>query len=154
MDEIRVNGNQLSWGSITVKIGNERVYGLTSVGYGEKLEVVLTYGMGKAHAPRGRTRGKYVPEPLKLGGAKSTIQSIRDKLKAQSGSNSYGITEFEVVIQHFESEETPIQVEAHRCRYVGTTVQDEESADPSKEEIECSVMSYAINGATLFEVDQ
>lgn len=43
-DKIRVNGDVLSWGSITVKIGGEEVHGLTGVTYDHKRERTKVYG--------------------------------------------------------------------------------------------------------------
>jgi hypothetical protein len=79
-DPIRVNGNLHSWGSITVKIGGERYYGFTGVAYGDKRERTHGHGMGRHHAPRGMSAGKYTPEPLKLTGYKASIQELREAL--------------------------------------------------------------------------
>ena len=54
-DVIRVNGNQVSWGSIVLKFNGQRFYGFTSISFSDKRERVHAYGMGRHHAPRGRS---------------------------------------------------------------------------------------------------
>lgn len=151
-DEIRVNGNILSWGSIKIKLDGVPYYGFTSVSYSDKRERVKAYGMGKHHAPRGRSRGKYTVEPAKLGGPKDSIQRLREALAAKSANgSSYGDVEFEVVIQYFERDQIPITVQLERCVIVTNSSSEEESADPLKEEIELDVMKIYRNGLTLFD---
>jgi len=153
-DQIRVNGNLHSWGSITVKAGGSRYYGFDLVSYADKRERVKGYGTGRAHVPRGRSSGKYTVEPVKLRGPKSTMAALRADLAAQSpDKKSYGSVEFEIVVQYVEpgSSELPICDELSRCVYVGTSTSHEESADPLKEEIECDCMLIRRNGLSLFE---
>ena len=67
VDQVRINGNVYSWGSLTVKVGGERWYRLTSISYADKRERVKAYGQAKHQAPTGRSRGKYAVEPVKAG---------------------------------------------------------------------------------------
>lgn len=151
-DDIRVNGNQHSWGSIKVKIDGVPYFGFKSISYGDKRERVKAYGMGKHQAPRGRSRGKYSTEPSKLGGPKSSIQALREALAAKSPDGiSYGDVEFEVVIQYYERYELPITVQLERCVIVENTSSEEEGADPLNEEIALDVMKIYRNGLTLFD---
>lgn len=91
-DEIRVNGNVHSWGSIILK-------------YGDARERAKVYGMGRHHAPRGRTRGKYTVEPVTLRGPKGTVQQLRALLAQQAPDGvSYGDVEFQIVVQYTETE--------------------------------------------------
>lgn len=151
-DKVRIRGNVLSWGSIIVKVDGERFSGFTSLSYGDKRERTYQWGMGKHQAPRGRSRGKYTPEPVKLGGPKSTIADLRAALMARAADGiSYGDVEFQIVAQYVESDETPVTVELERCVIVGNTSQEEESADPLKEEIEISCMKVIRNGGTLYD---
>ncbi len=151
-DQIKVNGNVHSWGSIIFKVAGDRFYGFTSISYADKRERSKTYGMGKHHAPRGRTRGKYTTEPVKVKGPKDTCNALRKKLAelSQSGT-SYGDTEFEIVVQYVESDLEPITVELADCTYVGTTTSDEESAEALTEEIEIDTMAIRRNGLALFD---
>lgn len=151
-DAIRVNGNQVSWGSIVLKVGGERMFGFTSIDFGDKLEVVLAWGMGKHHAPRGRSRGKYTPDPVKLKGPKTSVQELRQMLADLSVDGaSYGTVEFEIVVQFSEADEPPITVEIERCRFVANRASHEESADPLQDEIEISCMKIRHNGLVLFD---
>lgn len=151
-DQIRVNGNILSWGSIKMKFGGEPFFGFTSVQYADKRERVFQWGMGKHHAPRARSRGKYTPEPGKLGGPKSTIQALREFLAAQSADGaSYGDVHFDIVIQYVEADDLPITVELEDCVITGNSSNEEENPDPLKEEIEISYMKVRRNGVVLFD---
>lgn len=155
-DGIRVNGNQLSWGSIIAKIDGERFHGFTSIAYADKRERVKSYGMGRHQAPRARSRGKYTVEPVKLGGPKTTMQALRDALAARSSDQtSYGDVEFELVVQYVEpGDEQPLQVDIERCVFVANSSSEEEGGDPLKEEIEIDAMLIRRNGLTLFDSSQ
>jgi hypothetical protein len=155
-DQIRVNGNVHSWGSIVAKIDGDRFHGFTSISYGDKRERVKGYGMGRHQAPRARSRGKYSTDPVKLAGPKSTIQALRDKLA--SGSSSYGDTEFQIVVQYVETGvsggDSPMTVEIDRCVITADVSTNEESSDPLKDEIEIDCMLIRRNGLTLFDSSQ
>jgi hypothetical protein len=154
-DKIRVNGNQMSWGSLIFKVAGERYTGFTSVDFGDKLEVVLAYGMGKHQAPRARSRGKYVPDPLKVKGPSTTVQALRQKLAdlSQSGT-SYGTIEFNGTLQYSEADEDPLTVEFERCRFVANRAAHEEGAEVLQDEVEISVMKIRRNGLVLFDDSQ
>lgn len=149
-DEKRINGAQVSWGSIKLKVDGETFSGFTSLSYGDKLEVVVGYGMGKHHAPRGRSAGKYIVDPVKLAGPPSTMNALREKLASLSSDGiSYGQVDFLIVAQYVEANEVPMTVEIERCRYVATVENREESAELLKDEVEISAMLIRRNGLTL-----
>lgn len=151
-DSIRVNGNQVSYGSITLKIDSDKYFGFKSLSYSDKRERVKSWGMGKHQAPRGRSRGKYTPDNVKLGGPKATIQELREALAAKSADGkSYGDVEFEIVTQYTESDEIPMTVEIERCVWAANSSSEEESADPLFEEIEIDCMKIRRNGLVLFD---
>jgi len=151
-DGIRVNGNQLSWGSIVLKLRGEDYYGFTAISYADKVERVKAYGMGRHHAPRGRSRGKYTLENVKLTGWKSSAQIFREALaQASNSGTSYGNVEFLISVLYSEPDEPNVAVEIGGCVYVATTSSEEESADPLKEEIEIDPMYIRRNGLVLFE---
>lgn len=151
-DQIRVNGNQHSWGSIVVKIDGDRYYGFTAIKYSDSRERVKAYGMGKHHAPRGRSKGKYAVEPVGLTGWKSSIQALREALAAKSSDgNSYGDVEFQIVVQYVETGENPITVELDRCVFTKNTSNEEEGPDPLSEEVELDCMKIRRNGKVLFD---
>lgn len=151
-DEIRVNGNLHSWGSITAKIAGDPYYGFTAISYGDTRERVKAYGMGRHHAPRGRSRGKYTVEPVQLTGPKGTVQQLRQALADQSADGvSYGDVEFQVVVQYIEPDDTPITVELEDCVWVKNTSSEEEGTDPLSEDIELDCMKIRRNGLVLFD---
>lgn len=151
-DEIRINGNQFSWGSIILKIDGERFYGLTSLSYGDKRVRKKTYGMGKAQAPRGRTRGKYEPDPGKIGGAKSTVQALIDLLASKSSDGkSFGNVSFEALAQYIDEGENPITVRLEDCVVTGHASSESEGQDELNDELEIDYMRVYRNGKTLFD---
>jgi len=151
-DQIRINGNIVSWGSITLRVDDEIFTGFTSLSYSDKRERTKQYGMGKHHAPRARTRGKYTVEPVKLKGPKSTMHALRTKLASLSpDGNSYGDYEFHINTQYIEDFEPEMYVDIERCVYVGTSSSEEENPDPLQEEIEIDAMAIRRNGMTQFD---
>ena len=150
-DEIRVNGNQHSWGSIEVKVDGDRYFGFTAISYGDTRERVKAYGMGRAQAPRGRSRGKYTTEPVGLTGWKGSIQQLRQALADANDGESYGDTIFQIVVQYVEADDTPITVELEDCVWVKNTSSEEEGPDPLKEEIEIDCLRIRRNGLVLFD---
>lgn len=151
-DQVRINENICSWGSITLRIDDEIFSGFVSLSYSDKRERTKVYGMGKHHAPRARTRGKYSTEPGKLKGPKSTMHALREKLASKSkDGNSYGDFEFHVNAQYIEADEPEMYVDLERCVYVGTSSTEEENPDPLMEEIEIDMMAIRRNGRTLFD---
>ena len=154
-DQVRINGNQHSWGSIVVKIDGDRYYGFTAIKYADSRERVKAYGMGRHHAPRGRSRGKYQVEPVGLTGWKSSIQALREALASKSANGeSYGDVVFQIVVQYIEEDDTSITVELEDCVFVKNTSNDEEGPDPLSEEIEIDCMRIRRNGKTLFDSNQ
>jgi|SoimicMinimDraft_4_1059732.scaffolds.fasta_scaffold11362_2 hypothetical protein len=151
-DQIVVNNNQISWGSIILKVRAERFYGFTGISFADKRERVKGYGQGRHHAPRGRSAGKYSVENVKLTGWKASVQQLRQELALQSlAPGGYGDVEFEIDVQYIEADEMPIQVLIERCVWAGNSTSDEESPDPLKEEIEIDCMLIRRNGLVLFD---
>lgn len=151
-DEIRVNGNVHSWGSITVKVDGDPFHGFTSIGYGDARERSKVYGMGRHHAPRGRTRGKYTTDPVTIKGPKSSVDALCAALAQRSTSGtSYGDVPFQIVVQFTETEETPITVEIEDCVITKISASHEEGPDVLVDEIEADCMKIRRNGKVLFD---
>lgn len=152
-DQIRVNGNAHSWGSIEVKVDGDRFFGFTSIGYADARERVKAYGMGRAQAPRARSRGKYTTEPVTLSGQKSSMQELRQALADAPGADgeSYGDTIFQIVVEYVEDDDTPITVELEDCVLVKNTTSEEEGPDPLNEDVEIDCMRIRRNGLVLFD---
>ena len=150
-DPIIVNGSQMSWGSIVLKLDAERFTGFTAIAFSDKRERVKAYGMGRSHAPRGRSLGKYTIDPVKLTGWKSSVQIFREALAAQApDGESYGDVEFQIVCQYIEGDERDVTVEIDRCVWASNTSSDEENPDPLKEDVEFDAMFIRRNGLALF----
>ena len=151
-DQIRVNDNGLSWGSIVPKIDGDPVYGFTSITFSDKRERVKGYGAGRHQAPTRRSRGKYTVDPVKLTGYRAAVAELRDRLAARSPDGlAYGDVEFQVVVTYFEADEMPLIVVAERCVWVASTATDEEGSELLKEEIELDAMLIRRNGLVLFD---
>ena len=151
-DQIRVNGNLQSWGSIVLKVDGEPFTGFDSISYGDKLEMVKGYGMGRHHAPRGRTAGKYSVDPTKIRGYKSSWHAVREYLASRSrDGKSYGTVPFLVVVQFVEEGEVPMVVEIEGCKIAVQSTSHEEGPDPLKEEVELDSMLIRRNGKTLYD---
>lgn len=151
-DQIEVNGSQFSWGSIEVKLDGEVFTGFTKIAYGDSRERTKAYGMGRHHAPRGRSRGKYATDPVQLTGWKGSVQTLREALASKSADgNSYGDVEFEITVSYIEADETPMLVEIRRCVWAKSAASNEEGPDPLSEEIEIDCMFIVRNGKTLYE---
>jgi len=152
MSDIKtVNGIDVSWGSMKLKIGGEIFYGHTSVNWGHKLTESVGYSSKRSQAPDRRSRGKYETDPLKVKMYFSMAQALRAKLKAMStdGTN-YGEPEFAGVLQYIE--ETSNQshmVEFFRLRYVTETSANEEGPDLAMVEVELKPLLIKVDGAYL-----
>ena len=151
-DPQRINRNQYSWSSIIFKLAEERFTGFTSISFGDKRERVKAYGMGRHHAPRGRSAGKYSVDPVKVVGWKSSVQALREALaKLSPDGKSYGDVEFQGLVQYVEADESEVTVELDRLVWASNTTSDEEAPDPLKEEFELDCMLIRRNGLYLFD---
>lgn len=151
-DPIRVNQNQLSWGSIRCIIDGNPITGFTAISFADKRERVKAYGMGRHHAPRGRSAGKYTTETVKLTGWKSSVQNLIAQLAERAPDQaSYGNVEFTIMVIYSEPSEPNIDVMITGCVITSQSAADEESADPLKEELEIDCMAIRRNGLTLWD---
>ena len=151
-DAIYVNENQLSWGSIVCKVADEVIYGFKSISFSDKRTRVKAYGMGRHQAPRGRSRGKYEADPVKLGGYRAAVAELRERLAELSADGlSYGDVEFQIVATYTERDEMPLIVVAERCVWISNSASDEEGGENLMEEIEVDTMFIRRNGLVLFD---
>lgn len=151
-DQQRINGNMFSWSSVYFKIDGERFYGIKSITYGDNRERVKGYGMGRSHAPRGRSGGKYNVDPVAVTMEKATTRQLRDELAARApDGTSVGNVQFEIVVQYVEADETPITDTIFGCVWGKTAAKAEEGSDPLYDEIEFDAMGIRWNGKTLFD---
>ncbi len=152
-NEVRINGNVLSWGSVICRINGTPQHWLTSISYSEKRERSVVYGMGRHHAPRGRTLGKYSVENPKIKGPMADATGFVESLASQADDGaSYGDVRFDIALQFVEeSSGQSVTIEIEDCRIVGLSDSAEEGADALQTEIEIHAMRLRRNGKTLFD---
>lgn len=151
-DAARVNGNLISWGSFEIKIDDEPYSGVTAVDYNHSRERAYAYGTGRHHSPRGRTAGKYTPEPLVITCWKSTAKAIRERLKAAaSDGRSYGNAIVGIVLQYIEEDDDTVTVDAQECVLTKEEMSDEEGPEGLNEKLTFMPMRYVINDGTLYD---
>jgi hypothetical protein len=150
-DQVRINGNAVSWGSIKLKAADEIFSGFNSVSWEHKRTRTYLYGMAQAQTPRARSRGKYEPGAVKLGGPKDSILALKKRLAQLSpNGKNYGDVVFQIIVEFVEEGNESQLVRIEDCVIVGVTSSHEESADPLKDELEISCMRIVENSMTLF----
>jgi hypothetical protein len=150
VDPVSINGNEFDWGSILVTLNGDPINGVAALKYSDKLERQKSYGLGKAHKPRGRTRGKYAAEGS-ITFWVSTAESFRQRLNKLSNGKGFGSVTFQLVVQYVEDGQTTITIELVDCRVAGDDGSAEENPDPLKEEFPLDIMSLRRNGITLYD---
>ncbi len=154
-DQTRINGTMHGWSSVVAKLDGDRFFGFKSIAYGDSRERGKGYGMGRHYSPRGRTAGKYTPEPVAVTMEKETARALRAALaqKASDGK-SFGNVVFQIVVQYVEPDGTSITDELEDCVWVKTSAKSEESPDPLYEDVEFDCMRIRWNGTTLYDGTQ
>jgi hypothetical protein len=150
-EPLRVNGNLIGWGSHILRIDGDRAIGVTAINWDQARERAYGAGMNRAHAPIGRTGGKYLPGALKTTMYKHTAIALREKLAAQaSDQQSYGNVAVPIFLQVAEGDVTST-TEFEECVVTKESSDAEENPDPEKEVWEWSVMRILNNGLSLFD---
>lgn len=150
-DQLRVNGNLYSWSSIATKVGGQALVGITAIEYSDSRERVLGYGQNRSHSPIGRSAGKYTPDPVKLTVWKHAADALRAQIQKLGTTNSFGNTEFTIVVQYTESTGVGITDILRRCVITKSSTKSEEAPDPLKEDLEIQCMAISWNGRTLYD---
>jgi hypothetical protein len=154
-DQRRINGVQISWSSCKLTIDGESIFGFISISFKDALEVSYAYGAGRDHGPRGRSAGKYTPDPVVISMWASTAQEVRRMLsqraQQQGRGNSYGKAVVPIVLQYIEADDSTMTIEFEECRYLSASTSNEEGADALKEDVEFSPMRLRRNGLVLFD---
>lgn len=157
-DSIRINGNAFSWGSLIAKISStgDRFFGFTKIsGMGQTRERQYVWGMSPAQGPRGRSRGKYTPKPVKIGGPVDSIESFIAALTALSiDGQSYGDVRFDFQIQAVEPGLPVVNITLEDCVVTDEDASFEEGPEALEEEITLMPMRYNRNGQVLFDASQ
>jgi len=152
-DQVTINGSQMSWASLTVRVHGMLLSGFTALSYDDKREQALLWGAGHAQTPRGKTSGQYTPGVCKITGYVSTTQEMRALLaKLSPSGSSYGGVEFQVVAQFIElgSEEAQTAV-LGRCTWVSNSASFQQGTDGLVEDVEFQPMWITRNGLSLYE---
>lgn len=152
IDDVRINGKMYSWSSVITKLDGERIFGLKSISYSDKVERSYGYGQGRHHGPRGQSAGKYTPGPVTMGFEKQTADLVRKKIasKAVGGTSLAGV-KFQFTIQYSELGADPITDELVDVRWASIDSKNEEGPDPLYEEAEFTCMRVLWNGIALFD---
>lgn len=151
-DAVRVNGRQIDWGSVRLRINGTPYYGFTAIEFSDGLEVSHAYGAGRHRGPRGRTAGKYMPEPLVLTCWRSTTKQIREDLAAEaSDGRSYGSVIIPISVQYIEPDDAEVSVDAEECKLIKIETSDEEGPDGLSDKLTFHVMRYRFDGLTQFD---
>jgi hypothetical protein len=151
-DAIRINGNLYSYGSVRVKIDGEPFTGLTTIDYGDKLVMAKGYGLGVAQGARGRTRGRYETDEVKLTAYRDSAQALIASLSLRSSNGlSYGAVTFQMILQYIELGNVPINVVIDRCRISGVTDSNSEGSEALMTDFSIDCMAILRNGKTLFD---
>jgi hypothetical protein len=151
-DPILINGNVHSYASLVAKIANVKWNGFTAINYAQKRPRSKVYGMGRAGGPRGRTSGRYEPDPVTVKGPKSTIAQLKKELAQRSSDQkSYGNVAFDLTLQYIDAGEQSITVLFEGLTIVGESTSNEEGPDAIIEELTLDVMRIKENGLTLYD---
>lgn len=153
-DTVRVNGVQISWSSVKLKIAGTPYSGITAVEYADGVEKAFAYGMGRHHAPRGVTRGKYTPEPFVLTCWASTAQAIRSDLNAKAGARGISNVPVAIVLQYVEKDDAVITIEALDATLTKNEASNEEGPDALSEKLTFLPMRIKRNGVALYDTTE
>lgn len=153
-DSVRINGLQISWASVKLKIDGEPYSGVTAVEYADGIELSYAYGMARHHAPRGRTAGRYTPEPMVITAFMATSKAIQQALASRAGGRGVSTVEVPIVLQYIEKDDAVITIEALSSRLVKIEGGAEESPDATTEKLTFMPMRYLRDGVALHDTTE
>jgi hypothetical protein len=140
------------WSSIVFKINGQRYYKIKDIDFGDGMEQVLVYGMGKNRSPVGRTRGKYVPKPVAITFMADAAEAVRADLGNLAGTRGLSAVAVNILLQRIETDEGPtITVEINGCTLTENANTDSEGADPSEEKLTFQPLTIKRNGRALYD---
>lgn len=151
----RVNGNLISWGSCTFKLGGEVFTSVAEIAYNDKIETAQGYGMAPHQGPRGRTRGKYSCDPTKVKMFLDGVRDLRVKLMLlASDQRSYGTVVFDGEVQFAEPGMDAHVHQLFGLRWTNEAETVSEGPDGIMAEIELNTMYIIRDGGTIFDSSQ
>lgn len=137
-----VNGVEYAWVDITVNILGRQVPGITSIEYGDSREKQNNFGAGTN--PVSRSRGKRVPENVKMTLYKSEMQGLQ---AIAPNGNIDDIPPFDIVVSYTNSEQVNVTDTIKNCEFMGNKRSASEgSAEGIKVELEliCSHVEWSV----------
>lgn len=150
-DQVKINGLQISWASFKAKIGGVPYSGISSIEFSDGVEQELAYGTGRHQAPRGKTRGKYVPEPLVMTVYNSTAEAIRKDLASKAGGRGISSVSVPIVLQFVEKDDSIVTIEALESTLVKNESSHEEGPAALTEKLTWRPMRILRNGVSLYD---
>jgi hypothetical protein len=154
-DSVRINGIQISWSSVRFKIDGTPYYGITAIEYGDGMERALAYGMGRHHAPRSRTRGKYTPKPFVVTGFTATARTIRQALAQRAGTAGIASVLVPILLQYSETADGPtITIEAFDCTLDDIEAGHDEGPDPLSEKLTFQPLRLKRDGVAMYDTSE
>lgn len=150
-DNARINGVQISWSSVKLKIEGVPYFGITGIEYGDAVEQAYAYGIGRHHAPRGKTAGKYTPDPLVLTVWKSTGAAIREDIHTRAAGRGLARVPSTIIIQYIEGSDDVITIEASQCTLVKVEESAEEGTDALSEKLTFMPMRILRDGVAMYD---
>lgn len=150
---LRVNNSLYSWSSSILIIGVEPFTLVTKLEFGEKRERVYGWGMGRHHAPIGRSAGKYTPDPVKMTIYAHAEKELLTLLGLLSGTGlSYGNAIVPIRLQLVEPDLTPLTYTLDRCCISEIGNAYEESPENIMVDVTWSTMGVYRNKRTMFDI--
>jgi hypothetical protein len=154
-DSARVNGNLIGWDSLKFKINSSPYTGITAIEYGDAMEIAPQYGMGRSHAPRGTTAGKYSAKPFVLTCSTATARAIRADLANQAGRRGLSYPRVPIDLQYAEEDDGPtIHVEGHEARLVENEGSHDEGPDGLTEKLTFQPRRLLRDGQALYDTSE
>lgn len=153
-DSVRINGLQIGWASVKFKVNGNPYRGITAIEYADGVEASYAWGTGRHFAPRGRTAGKYTPEPFVVTAFKSTAGAIRKDLNEQANGRGVSSVSVPIVLQYVEKDDAVITVEALESRLMKNEGSDEEGPDALTEKLTFMPMRIKRNGIALYDTTE
>lgn len=158
---LRVGGLQYNWNSTVSRIDGAMWQGLTSVDWGEKLDVETVYSQTQNGVPLGDTGGQYSIESFNIKMLREYAEQLLDYLANDAPGiggergdfGTYGQTKF-----HFQltvSEDSlpnarPIHVDAVPCRVINAKPAHAKGPGALEMDLSLWCQQITVNGRTMY----
>jgi hypothetical protein len=154
-DNVRINGVVYGWSSVKLKIDGELYSGGTDIEFADGVEKTKVFGMGRHHAPRARTRGKYTAEPFVFTAFAATARQIRAAINAKAGTKGIANYEVQIILQMIEQDDGGvITVELFDCVLIKNESSHSEGPEALMEKVTFDPMRIKRNGIALYDTSE